>query len=318
VRRVLGVSLTGLGAFLVGLGLMFRLIVPGMAIKDPLNEHSVTTLTGQNMEYFSTSKLQELTGVSIKAINTVNGDVASGTSSIAVWDGFTALNDTTNNAPIEYSSERLAFNRRTGLLQNCCGAAVGSNSSVHMSGIGYVWPIGAQKKTYEFFDTTLLKPVPVTYDGTATVDGESTDKFVENVNDQQFGTQTLPGSLVGVKDAATVTLPEFLTATNTFYVDPLTGAPVSEVEKQSVTLQDQGVTKLVLLRGTLSTTASSIASAVKTAQSDDRKIAAVQDIIPVVGILLGLALIVLGAVLIGRLPEADEEYIDEDAVPSEA
>ena len=53
-----------------------------------------------------------------------------------------------------------------------------------------------------------------------------------------------------------MTLPEYLTATNTFYVDPGTGAPVKVVEAQNETLQNPstGGTALVLLSGTLTST----------------------------------------------------------------
>ena len=98
-----------------------------------------------------------------------------------------------------------------------------------MSGWAHVWPLGTQKKTYQVFDTTLLKPVPTTYAGTAVVDGETTYKFVETVTPTQAGTQTLPGSLVGIKDQQSVTLPEYYSATTTEYVDPTTGAPVEGV-----------------------------------------------------------------------------------------
>jgi hypothetical protein len=317
MRRVLGVTLTGLGAFLIGIGLLSRLVVPGLAVKDPLNERSVTTLTGTNAEYFSPATLSELSGVSVKAVSTTNGDVAAGTSSTAVWNDFTAVQDTTNNAPISYSSERLAFNRRTGELQNCCGAAIGTDTKLNMSGLGYVWPVNTQKKTYQIFDTTLLKPWPVTYAGTATVSGRNTYVYVEKVSNQQFGTQTLPGSLVGLS-AATVTLPQYLTATNTYYVDPLTGGPLKVTEDQSVTLESGGVTKLVLLRADLVTTPASTAAAISTVQGDDSEITAVEVIVPLVGILLGIVLMIAGGLLVVLSRDEDEDYYaDEDAVTSE-
>ena len=47
--------------------------------------------------------------------------------------------------------------------------------------VGYVFPINTQPKTYQVFDTTLNKPVPFTYNGTGTVGGIKTYKFVEDV-----------------------------------------------------------------------------------------------------------------------------------------
>jgi hypothetical protein len=316
MRRVLGVVLTGLGAFLLVLALMSRLVLPGMVIKFPLNEYSVSRLTGTNMSYFSSGSVQEVNNATIRAVATTQGDVAAGSSSTAVWTTVTGVFDITSGGspgtPISYSTERFAFNRRTGVLENCCGAEIGT-SRPKFSGQGYVWPIGVQPKTYEIFDTTLLKPEPVDYIGTATVDGLATDIFVEHINNQKYGSVTLPGSLVN-EPQATVTLPEYLTATNTYYVDPKTGSPVKESQAQSQTLDNPstGTVALVLLKGTLTTTPQSVAAAVHTASSSDNEIAWVQDIGPLIGLLLGLVLLALGILLIvGSQEEPEYEDYDE-------
>ena len=55
MRRTAGLTLTALGAFLVTLAALLRLWVPGQVIKFPLNEYSVTTLTGTGLTYFNSS-----------------------------------------------------------------------------------------------------------------------------------------------------------------------------------------------------------------------------------------------------------------------
>jgi hypothetical protein len=324
MRRILGVVLTGLGAFLLVLALLFRFYLPGQVIKFPLNEYTVSDLTGTNVTYFSDQTLAEVTGAKVRAASTVQGDVAAGSSSTAVWNDVTGVFDITSGpspgTPIGYSSERIAFNRRTGLLVNCCGAAIGTKS-VKMSGQEFVWPIGTQKQNYQIFDTTLLKPETVKYTGTSTVDGVNVDIFVEHVTNQQFDTVSLPGSLVGITGQSTVSLPEDLTATNTYYVDPASGSPLKVVENQTEFLRNPstGATALTLLHGTLTSTPQTVASAVNTARHYDTEIAWVQDIGPLIGGLLGLLLLVLGILLV--LGQYDEyyEYEDEDAeVPAGA
>ena len=324
MRRVLGVVLTGLGAFLLVLALLFRFYLPGQVIKFPLNEYTVSDLTGTNVTYFSDQTLSEVSGATVRAASTVQGDVAAGNSSTAVWFDVTGVFDITSGpspgTPIGYSSERMAFDRRTGLLVNCCGAAI-NGKPVKMSGQEFVWPIGTQKKNYQIFDTTLLKPETVKFTGTSTVDGMNVDVFVEHLNNQQFKTVSLPGSLVGMKGQSTVTLPEVLTATNTYYVDPNSGSPLKLVENQTEVLRNPstGATALTLLHGTLTTTPKSVASAVSTAKSSDNEIAWVQDIGPLIGGLLGLLLLVLGILLILGQYEEYYEYEDEDAeVPAGA
>jgi hypothetical protein len=273
----------------------------------------VTTMTDQDFSYFSPTSLKEYTGVRVTATRTVEGDVTSGSSSVAVWGSFTALQDTTNHAAIQYTSQRSAFNRRSGLLVNCCAATIGAKA-VHQSGQGFTLPFGTAHQTYQIFDVTLLQPVPLTFAGTGTIDGMSADRFVEHVANRKFGQQTLPGPVVGQKEQATVTLPEYLTATNTYWVDPVTGRIIDATQDQRVALEgSSGATELVLLGGKLAETPASVRAAVASASQSHNKINWIQDTGPLIGILVGLVLLIGGVWLIWRTerPYADA-YDDED------
>jgi hypothetical protein len=319
MRRVLGTTLTGLGAFFLVLAALLRFVLPGQVIKFPLNEYVVITLAGQNVNYFSQSHLKEVRGISARATSTVLGDVAAGTSSMAVWNEFTAVEDITNNTPIQYISQRSAFDRRSGIIVDCCGAQVSitnvGTTTGHQSGLAYFWPIGTRATTYQVFDTILRKPEPYRYAGTATVDGITTDKFVEQVTNQQFSTQTLPGSLVGLPGQPSVLLPEYLTQTNTVWVDPVTGAPVSITQNRTISLEDStGTTKLILFKGVLAETPASVTSAVNTAKSSHLKIEVIEDIGPLVAVLVGIVLLVVGITLTLGRPD-DEEFAYETDEP---
>ena len=149
MRRVFGVVFTGLGAFLVVVAVLFRFYVPGQVIKFPLNEYTVSRLTGTNATYLNQQTGTEVTGATVRAVSTTQGDVADGSSSTAVWNDVTGIFDITSGgspgSPVSYSTERLAFDRRSGLLVNCCGAEIGTKRA-KMSGQGFVWPIGVQQK----------------------------------------------------------------------------------------------------------------------------------------------------------------------------
>ncbi len=273
----------------------------------------MSRLAGTNVSYFSPHTGAEVNGATVRAVSTTQGDVVAGSSGTAVWNNTTGVFDVTSQpqVAISYSTERLAFDRRTGVLTNCCGAEVGT-ARPHFSGQGYVWPIGTQQQTYDVFNTSTNKPEPTNFTGTANVDGLNTYQFVQGISNQQIGTITVPGSLVGTADQATVTLPEYLTATNTYYVDPGTGAPVKIIEAQNETLQDPltGGTALVLFNGTLTSTPATVSAAVSTAQHYDSEISDLETIGPVVGFLVGLVLLVVGILLINLLRE--EYYYEED------
>ena len=319
MRRVVGLTLTGLGAFFVASALLLRFYVPGQVIKFPLNEYVVLTFTGNGLSYFSVAQLKEVSGVSMRATSTFRGDVKAGSSSVAVWDNFTALEDVTNHQPVQYSSQRAAFDRRTGALGNCCGAAVDSNTKVRQSGLAFVWPIGTQKQTYQVFDTTLLKPVPAPYSGTTAIDGMTAYKFVEHVSHQPFGQQAVPRALAGLPGQGSVTLTEYYTATNTYWVDPVTGTVLAVSQTDRVALEDStGTARLVALQGQVVTNPQSNQAQVNTARSGQNKIKLIQDIGPLVLVILGIALVVVGIMLLVRERDEEEPVYDQDPVGSAA
>ena len=311
MRRVAGLVAAGLGAFLVVLALLIRFVVVGEAVKFPLNENSITTLIATNASYFSPIQLKVLSGVTLEDTVTVQGDNAAGNSSRAVWNEFSYIYDQTNHSTVSYSINRLAFDRRTGILINCCGSAVGTKMNPHVSGQGYVWPFNAQRQTYQVYNTTLLNTVPATYAGTATVDGLTTYKYVENIPATRAGTQTLPGSLVGQQGTQLVTLREYFRGTTTEYVNPATGAPVAEASDQHLYLADNGGTPVLsVLSGEFVTKPTSVAALVKRVKKDQNEIELASDGLPGASGLVGVILLVTGVLLtlMRRRKVAYDEY----------
>ena len=157
MRRVSGFILTILGAFLLVVAVLLRVWVAPSVIEFPLDEYQIVQLAGTG-SYFSPAREKELVGVSVLVTETTKGADVAGSGGAAVWDGFVAVQDTTNRAAIAYVAFREALNRRTGELVDCCGAYVTNpvngkpKYSVRMTGIGFVWPFGAQRQTYLVFD----------------------------------------------------------------------------------------------------------------------------------------------------------------------
>lgn len=291
MRRVITV-LAGAGAFLVVLALLTKFYVAGQVLKFPLNGRTVLTLADPNGRYFSASQLIVL-DVPVTVTDTIQGDVAASSGSTAVFDEFQVVHDDFNNVNFSYLQRRAPFDRRTGVLVNCCGAYLNGDHSVHLSGQGFFWPLGAQRHTYQLFDTTLGRAVPATYAGTSVTDGLTTYRYVETVPAQMASTLTLPGSLVGMKNQPEVTLPEYYQSVNTYWVDPVTGLPLNVERNETLTLRDSaGAVRLLAFRADLKMKSSSIAAQASMARSNERKISLVSTILP-------LALLVLGVVAMG-------------------
>jgi hypothetical protein len=325
MRRVVWPILTGLGVFFIVGAVLLRFFVPGQAIKFPLNEYRIYVMQANGVSYFSLAQAQELSAVTMRATTTISGDVTASQAAgnnTAVWKSFTSVKDLTDNAQVRYSQQLLPFDRNTGVLANCCGYYLTStdddNSALehpHLSGQGFVWPIGTKAQTYEVFDSVLDHPVPFRYTGTEVVNGISTYRFVATIPSTQIGTQLVPGSFVGMT-AAQVTLPEFYSAVKTIWVDPVTGSPIRLDFNEKTTLQDaSGATRLVIYQGDLASTPGNISTVAAADQSDLLRIQLVEIIIPISAGVVGLILLIAG-LLLGRRRLDDYEYEEEEPVRS--
>jgi len=317
MRRIVGLALAGLGAFLLVAALLTRTYVAGQLVKFPLNTYVKTTLIGKDVSYFSPKLVRPVTGATMQVTDTVKGDSAAGSSSTAVWDEFTYLYDRTNHVVFSYTTRRAAFDRRTAVLVDCCGANIGGNSAIRQTGLsGYVWPIGTDKRTYQVYDTTLLRPMPFRYAGTGTIHGISVYRFVEQVPPTQSGTQKVPGSLIGSSQNL-VTLPEYYAATNTYWVDPRTGGVLDSNSNSKQYLRNTANGQdLLLFDGDLVMTPASVDTAVGLDATGRTELAWFELYGPVAAVVLGVVALVAGIVLVRRRGDRPEQARAEEPEPA--
>jgi hypothetical protein len=259
--------------------------------------------------YFSQTKLKQETGATVHATYTIKGDAAAGNSSTAVWNETASVQDVTNNLPVSTQTRRFAFNRTTAALVNCCGASVNGNRAIRQTGIaGAVFPIGTKQQTYQVFDTTLNRPVPFTYSGTATTNGVPTYMFTENVPPTQVTTITVPGALFGLS-AKTVTLPEIYQIHLVYWVDPETGGLLDVNENEKVTLQNPatGATAAVLFDGDLVATPATVTAVVNLDSTGRTELSLLNTIIPIASGAVGALALIAGLVLLVRKPRGGKE-----------
>src|SRR5580704_11624101 len=288
MRRVTGLIFVVLGIVLIAAAIALPTYVSGQIVKFPLNESTTATLAGTGVSYFSQTKLTEKTGVSVRATYTIKGDAAAGSSSTAVW----------NQTP------RFAFDRHTAVLVNCCGANVNGSRAVHQSGIvGYVFPIGTRKQTYQVFDTTLNRAVPFTYEGTTQTHGIQTYIFTENVSPTKVTSVTVPGAFFHLP-AKTITLPELYEIHLTYWVDPQTGALLNVNENEKVTLQNPatGGTVAVLFDGDLVATPATVTEVVSLDSSGRTELAWLDTFGPIAAGIVGAVALIAGIILLVRRP----------------
>jgi hypothetical protein len=158
-------ALAGLGIFLLTAGLLLRLYAAPRLVATPASIYQTDTLVARNAASFDQGTLTARRGVTLTLTATVRGDPAASTSQIAVWDSFTALADRAHRALVISTYQRAAFNRRTGELVSCFGAAVNDDTGIRQRGIGLAWPIGVRRATYQVFDTNTERAWPAVYAG---------------------------------------------------------------------------------------------------------------------------------------------------------
>ncbi|MDL4821688.1 DUF3068 domain-containing protein [Actinomadura opuntiae] len=315
MRNVIGMVLIGLGAFLVLTAVLVRFYVAPRLIAAPTDVYQVTRLRAENATYFDAARLQQVTGATVVATNTVRGDVTSSQDDIAVWESSTVVQDVARGTTIEIQNQRVAFDRRTGRLTNCCGASVQGETSVRQSGLGLFWPVHATKKAKQVYDPATRRPWPAVFDGSERVHGVLAWRFVQHVPATKVPGQQLPdvpGELLGRgKNSPSVAVDRYYQADATYWVDPRTGAPIDQEQKVLSTLQPRtGPGRLVVGQMDLRMTPESQKSLQGKSSDGAAKINLLKTAVPIGAAAVGAVLLAAGAVVGragGRRPPRDRQ-----------
>lgn len=304
MRYYIGLALIGLGVFLLATSALFRFYAAPRLILAPTDIYQVTRLQAQNATYFDASSLTLRTGATITVTNTLRGDVKASHGGTAVWDSFTLAQDLDNSKTIDIQPQRLAFDRRTAELTNCCGASVLGDTKVRQSGIGQFWPINVAKKTYQFFEVQTERAWPIRYEGVESVHGIKAYRFVLHVPSTKVSDKPtdLPGTLLGLgAKSGSVAADRYSQVDATYWIDSRTGTPVDIRQQILVSLQaQQGPGRLVVADMDLRLTAASQREVLAKANDAADQIRALRLLIPLGSLLGGLVLLALGIPLSRR------------------
>lgn len=230
-----------LGAFGITLGLLLRFYAAPALIVAPAGYYGKQVLSAAHATYFDQKTFKTRHNARLTDVDTVRGDAAAATATTVTWDSYSSLRDPGHGETLNSTYERAVFDRRTGELADCCGAAVNDDPRIRQYGVsGLFWPIGTGKTTYLLYDTNTDRAWPAVYSGTAVVRGIPAYRYVQRIPSTVV--QKMPGipmSLLGVPGASyNVTANRTFSSVNTFWVDPRTGVPVNIEEKVDSELTD--------------------------------------------------------------------------------
>jgi hypothetical protein len=188
--------------------------------------------------------LRATTGIKpdYQAAADLNGKLAGNT---LIWNVYQASDWVDANAPINRSESRIALDRVSGAAVPWSGQCYNDvkvdksdnagckPGNIEFTGQLYLFPFGTQKKTYQYYDGSLRKALPMTYQGEEKFDGLPTYRFQQVVPQQDLPTDAetmsgLLGFLAPWGKSATMSYQ----ATRTMWVEPMTGAIVGYKEQQ--------------------------------------------------------------------------------------
>jgi hypothetical protein len=293
---------------LIMLGFLFLFLSPFLRFyavprleKAPLDRYQKIVATGYG-RYFNTSpKFLRLVGpVPVENIQIFRGDPSAGNQTDALYDEFNSLRDLQHNSLIQATRLKVAFDRKTGFAVHCCG------ESPKEEGLTLKFPFDTQKTTYQLYDNTGMQAFPVKFIREGDIQGLKVYVFSGKGGPVVIGHLDVSGTLVGQPDQKTVTADISYLETTTTWIEPDTGAVIkgSQHAVQYLSFQGQQIQPLADLQLTYDD--ATVTDNATKSKKDVKQLNLVKSGIPIFGPVLGIILLVLGALLLRgqRAPRA--------------
>jgi len=305
MRRFVGPTLFGLGAFLLVAGLLLKFYAYPRVAVAPIDQDSVTKLQATGAEIFDAATLKPLT-TDLAVQSRTEGDVKASQDrgdNVRVWVNTTSIRSD-DGAVRSRSTTRTAFDATSSEAVNCCGAfdesTQGDRKMVKRSGLVFKRPYQTEKKDYKIWDDTLGDTVTAKFVKQSSVKGLKTYEFRAEVPRTQVGTMDVPASLVGGSGTGNVTAQSMYATTNTYQIEPWTGAIVTQSLAANSTLAVDGEDKITTTKADLQYTPATVDKNVSDFKSKATLLRWVAVIGPLLAVVLGLLLLAVGVFLARR------------------
>lgn len=302
--RKLGVVLVGLGTFLIVMAPMLRFYAYPQLAKAPQAQNNTSTLVGPGATIFDIGTLKEITTDLTTTAKTL-GDVPAAKKygkNVVVW---VTSSSTKSSDGVMRSREveRSAFEATKGTAVNCCGefisSVAGEREPLRHRGLLVKFPFDTQKKAYDWWDGTLLKPVSIKYKSTTTVEGLRVYKFQQTIAKTKVGSQDVPLSLLGLSGSETVSADSMYSNVRTLWVEPNTGVVIKRQEAQDNTLDYNGQPRITTTKVTTGFDAKTVKQNATDYSTLGTELHLLRGILPWVSLALGITSLLCG-LLMGR------------------
>jgi hypothetical protein len=261
MRKVAGLVALGLGAFLLVSALLLKVYAYPALAKVPLDQYSKSVSQGSNMEAFYVSDLETKSGLTLTSTRFVKADQPAQDKqgdNTAVWDSFVRSTDA-DGTVLSATVQRVAMDRTTGMAVQCCDTYVATSEDAadrtptKYEGLVFKFPFNAEKKTYKWWDGTLLKTVDAQYVRSEKLFGTDVHVYRMVIPATPYAQQEIPASLANDDPSATgnVTVDRVYENTRTLWVEPNTGIIVKGEEVLNTRFQKDGQDVVTLQKGTI-------------------------------------------------------------------
>lgn len=312
MRRGIGLVLAGLGAALLVLAVMVKFwAVPQLAVAPlDLDPASPSVNSGTAVTLLDIATLTELKNVPVTSTRYTTADVAASEAAggnTGVYETFSRVNRETDGELVTAGTQRYAFDRTTSVLQTGSGSNLDGEPITEDQIAGdAIMPLKMpffvdSGATYNYFDTTLVKALPLNFVEETSIDGLTVYKFDQTIEPVQIGEQEGLGERVG--GDATFVAPRFYENYRVLFVEPITGQVVDGYEDQKQTFRGpDGTDKITIIEAKIGFTEENKASAVEEAKKNSAALGLLANTVPLVAGVLGAVLLVVG-LLLGRRTE---------------
>jgi len=329
MRKIVGPVLLGLGVALIALAIAMPTYVYPRIAKAPADPDQFIVAEGKGLSVLlaqaeSDGGIRQLTNQNVTVTRRVRGEVRTDAPRAEDSNRFYRLAFRTEvagqrNGLLTAYVEGGSFDGKTGLSNNCCGDYLSTDPTdlvgepIRHEGILYKFPFDTQKKSYPFWDVNVKKAITAKYDGTETLDGLKTYRFVQPINDVVISQEEVPGSLLTLPDQPSVKADRLYSTKRTLWVEPRTGAIIKGSETVNQRLVFNGK-QAPVIQGTITYNDATVKANVDEYAGSARGLWVVTTIGPIVGWILGLLLTLIGLVLVLRgNRRTPSEPIEDDA-----
>lgn len=322
----LGVILTGVGVFLLGMALLVRFYAYDRLAVVPLDQETVSYSEGPDATIFDIATQQEIT-LDLLSTRNVVGDVEAAEEAsdelgrdIAVWETLVYTDEPgaeidDENPPRSATYDRVAFDRHTGEAVQCCGTFTSTSAdesgesirnTIGFDGLYFKFPFQTEKKTYQFWDGSLGEATDIEFKDTETIEGLEVYRFEQVIPPTDVADIYAPASLFGLDEEGEVSLDRIYSNTRTLWVEPETGVIIRGQEDQLAVATYEGEEVATLTDVVIGYNDETISDNVETYSSLATQLKVVRIWAPIVLGILGLVLLLVGISIMRRRRTRDQ------------